>query len=296
MGETPSLIPPFASPAKAAFGTFWAFPDAGAVTSVLGVIRKLLSAHPRGATPRYAAAVIGAAFVYGIEQILVDDFARSAVSNFAWTAAVIGAIFGTARAVKASRGDDRMVWLLFCAGSVSWLVGQLLRDAAAVGGLQMPSPLVADLGFMTAAPVWTIALVLLLRRHGQKLTLYALVLDVGAVSLTLAAAVTLFLATTLATDVARDPQASAVAVLYPLLYVAATAAALSAVWGMPQLEPRGAVTSLFFGLGLNALAFVLYLPANVEGTFKAGTPVDALWLLGLGAIGIAGAQWVEDRE
>jgi diguanylate cyclase (GGDEF)-like protein len=85
-------------------------------------------------------------------------------------------------------------------------------------------------------------------------------------------------------------------VLYPLLYVAATAAALSAVWGLPQLEPRGAVTSLFVGLGLNALAFVLYLPANVEGTFTAGTPVDALWLVGIGAIGIAGAQWVEDRE
>jgi len=260
------------------------------------VIRKLLSAHSRGAIPRYAAAVLGAAFVYGIEQLLTDDFARCVVADFAWTAAAIGAIFGTARAVRASRGDDRMVWLLFCAGSVSWLVGQLLRDAAEIGGLPMPSPLVADLGFMTAAPVWTIALVLLLRRHGQKLTLYALVLDVGAVVLTLVAAVTLFLATTLATDVGRDPQASAVAVLYPLLYVAATAAALSAVWGLPQPEPRGAVTSLFLGLGLNALAFVLYLPANVEGTFKAGTPIDALWLVGIGAIGIAGAQWVEDRE
>jgi diguanylate cyclase (GGDEF)-like protein len=260
------------------------------------VIRKLLAAHPRGATPRYAAAVIGAAFIYVVEQLLTDDFARCAVADFAWTAAAIGAIFGTARAVRASRGSDRMVWLLFCAGSVSWLVGQLLRDLADVGGLHMPSPLVADLGFMTAAPVWTIALVLLLRRHGQKLTLYALVLDVGAVVLTLVGAVTLFLATTLATDVARDPQASAVAVLYPLLYVAATAAALSAVWGMPQPEPRGAATSLFLGLGLNALAFVLYLPANVEGTFKAGTPVDALWLVGVGAIGIAGAQWVEDRE
>ena len=260
------------------------------------MIRKLLAAHPRGATPRYAAAVVGAAFIYGIEQLLTDDFARCVVADFAWTAAAIGAIFGTARAVRASRGSDRMVWLLFCAGSVSWLIGQLLRDLADVGGLHIPSPLIADLGFMTAAPVWTIALVLLLRRHGQKLTLYALVLDVGAVVLTLVAAVTLFLATTLATDVARDPQASAVAVLYPLLYVAATAAALSAVWGMPQPEPRGAVTSLFLGLGLNALAFVLYLPANVEGTFKAGTPVDALWLVGVGAIGIAGAQWVEDRE
>jgi len=296
MGEVTPRIPPFASPAEAAISTFWAFPDAPGVPSVFTVIRKLLAAHPRGATPRYAAAVIGAAFVYGIEQLLTDDFARCVVADFAWTAAAIGAILGTGRAVRASRGSDRMVWLLFCAGSVSWLVGQLLRDLVDVGGLQMPSPLLADLGFMTAAPVWTIALVLLLRRHGQKLTLYALVLDVGAVVLTLGAAVTLFLATTLATDVARDPQASAVAFLYPLLYVAATAAALSAVWGVPQLEPRGAVTSLFVGLGLNALAFVLYLPANVEGTFTAGTPVDALWLVGIGAIGIAGAQWVEDRE
>jgi diguanylate cyclase (GGDEF)-like protein len=246
--------------------------------------------------PRYAAAVIGAALVYAIEQLLTDDFARCAVADFAWTAAAIGAIFGTGRAVRASRGSDQIVWLLFCAGSVSWLVGQLVRDAADISGLHTPSPLLADLGFMTAAPVWTIALVLLLRRHGQKLTLYALVLDVGAVVLTLVAGVTLFLGTTLAADVARDPQASAVAVLYPLLYVAATAAALSAVWGLPAREPRGAVSSLFLGLGLNALAFVLYLPASVQGTFKAGTPVDALWLVGVGAIGIAGAQWVEDRE
>ena len=296
MGEVSAQVPPFASPAEVGIGTFWAFPQGLAVPSVLGVIRKLLSAHPRGALPRYIAAVIGAAFVYGVEQLLKDDFARCVVADFAWTAAAVGAIFGTARAVHASREKDRMVWLLFCAGSVSWLVGQLLRDAAEVGGLPIPSPLIAELGFMTAAPIWTIAFVLLLRRHGQRLTLYALVLDVGAVVLTLAAAVTLFLATTLATDVSRDPQGSAVAVLYPLLYVAATAAALSAVWGIPQQEPRGAVTSLFIGLGLNALAFVLYLPANVEGTFKAGTPIDVLWIVGVGAVGIAGAQWVEDRE
>src|SRR5437762_1623482 len=246
--------------------------------------------------PRYAAAGAGAVVIYGIEQLLTDAFARCAVADFAWTAAAIGAIFGTARAVRASRGADRMVWLLFLAGSVSWLAGQIVRDATEVGQLPMPSPLVADLGFMTAAPLWTIALVLLLRRHGQRLTLYALVLDIGAVVLTLGAAVTLYLATTLPTVVGRDPQATAVAVLYPLLYVAATAAALSAVWGMPEREPRGAVTSLFLGLGLNALAFVLYLPANIEDTFTAGTPIDALWLVGMGAIGIAGAQWVEERE
>jgi diguanylate cyclase (GGDEF)-like protein len=296
MGEVIRRIPPFASPAEAAISTCGAFPRTLAVPSVISVIRKLLSAHPRGTTPRYAAAIIGAALVYAIEQLLTDDFARRVVADFAWTTAAIGAIFGTARAVRGSRGSDRTVWVLFCAGSVSWLVGQLLRDAVEIGGLALPSPLFVDLGFMTAAPVWTIALVLLLRRHGQRLTLYALVLDVGAVVLALAAAVTLYLATTLASDIARDPQASAVAVLYPLLYVAATAAALSAVWAMPHPEPRGAVTSLFLGLGLNALAFLLYLPANIAGTFGAGTPVDALWLVGVAAVGIAGAQWVEERE
>src|SRR5207247_3962053 len=68
MGESPYRIPPFASPAEAGIGTFWAFSNARAVPSVFSVIRKLLSAHSRGAIPRYAAAVLGAAFVYGIEQ------------------------------------------------------------------------------------------------------------------------------------------------------------------------------------------------------------------------------------
>jgi len=242
------------------------------------------------------AALIGALLVYAVEQLITDTFARCVVADFAWTAAGIGAILGTARAARAARDGDRMVWLLFCAGSGSWLAGQLLRDATEIGGLVLWSPLVVDLGFLTAAPLWTIALVLLLRRHGQRLTLYALVLDVGAVVLTVVAGVTLFLTTALATDLGRDPQATAVAVLYPLLYVAATAAALSAVWGLPAREPRGAVMSLFLGLGLNAIAFVLYLPPSIEGTFTAGTPIDALWIVGLAAIGIAGAQWVEDRE
>src|SRR5205823_7744043 len=237
--------------------------------------------------PRYAAAVIGAVVVYGIEQLLTDDFARCAVADFAWTAAAIGAIFGTARAVRASRGDDRMVWLLFLAGSVSWLAGQIVRDATEVGQLPMPSPLVADLGFMTAAPLWTIGLVLLLRRHGQRLALYALVLDIGAVVLTLGAGVLVYLSS-LVLDVAHeDPVFAAVAVLFPLLYVAATGAALSVVWGMPATEPRAAVVSLFVGLGLNALAFSLYLRPYLTPTFVPGSPLDPRWLLGMVAIGIA---------
>ncbi|HEY7623731.1 MAG TPA: sensor domain-containing diguanylate cyclase [Candidatus Limnocylindria bacterium] len=260
------------------------------------MIRRIRKAYSRGAAPRYATVVIGAIVVYAIEQLIADDFIRCAIADFTWTAAGIGAIVGTARAVRAARGSDRMVWLLLCAGAAAWLAGQLARDLTEIGGATFPSPVVVDIGFMTAAPLWTLGLGLLLRRHGQRLALYALVLDIGAVVLTLGAAVSLFLATSLAWVVGRDPSASAIAVLYPLLYVTATATALSAIWGMPPQQPRGALTSLFIGLGLNTLAFVLYLPANVQGTFAAGTPIDALWLIGVAAVGIAGAQWVEDRE
>ena len=284
------------SPATHVFGTFWVFRCARVIPSVFVVIRRILDAHPRGATARYVTLILGAALVYTIEQAVPDMFWRCVLADFAWTAAGIGAIVGTGRAVRAARGDDRLVWLFFCAGSASWLLGQLMRDASDAAGLPLPSPLVIDLGFLVAAPLWTIGLVLQLRRHGQRLALYALALDIGAVVLTLTAAVTLFLTTSLAPHLSRDPQATAVAVLYPLVYVAATAAALSAVWGLPLFEPRGAVLSLFFGLGLNAFGFVLFLPENVQGTFVAGTPVDALWIVGLGAVGIAGAQWVEERE
>jgi diguanylate cyclase (GGDEF)-like protein len=249
----------------------------------------------RGSSARYFAALVAAAVVVAVEQLLPDAYARCAIADFAWTGAAIGAIVGTARAVRAARGSDRLVWLAFCAGSLSWLGGQLARDLVEVGGAALPS-LISDIGFMTAAPLWTIALFMHLRQHGQRFALYALLLDVGAVVLTLLGAVTLFLATALPRDVVWDAHAAAVAVLYPVLYVAATAAALSAVWGTPHPEPRGALISLVFGLGLNAAAFVLFLPSSLNGTFAAGSPIDALWIVGLGAIGIAGAQWVENHE
>jgi diguanylate cyclase (GGDEF)-like protein len=260
------------------------------------VIRTIRKAYARGWLPRYVAAIAGAIAIYLAEQLTQDAYVRCVLAAFAWTAAGIGAVVGTARAVRSASGADRLAWLFFAAGSLFWFAGQLGRDLTEVALFPPAARLMVDVPFMAAAPLWTIGCVVLLRRHGQRLELFSLMLDIGAVVLTLVAAVTLFLSTTLAADLNRDPAATAVAVLYPFLYVTATVAALCVVWGMAPGEPRGAVTSLFIGLGLNALAFVLFLPANIAGTFAAGTPLDALWIVGVGAVGIAGAQWVEDRE
>ena len=250
----------------------------------------------RRSSRSYLAAVFGAVLLYVAEQFMPNASARGALADLAWTGAALGAVIGTARAVRWAKRDDRLAWLCFLGGSIAWLGSQLARDAFEVARATFLSHPWVDVGFLAAAPLWTIGLVLLLRRHGQRLALYALVLDIGAVVLTLGAGVLVYLSS-LVLDVAHeDPVFAAVAVLFPLLYVAATGAALSVVWGMPANEPRAAVTSLLLGLGLNALAFSLYLPAYLSSTFDAGTLLDPLWILGMAAIGIAGAQWVEERQ
>ncbi|HEV8534152.1 MAG TPA: sensor domain-containing diguanylate cyclase [Candidatus Limnocylindria bacterium] len=250
----------------------------------------------RRSSRSYLAALFGAALVYTAEQLTSDAYARQGLADFAWTGAALGAVVGTARAVRCAKRVDRLTWLFFLAGSVAWLFGQLARDVHEVARVPLSSHLWIDLGFLAAAPLWTIGLVLFLRRHGQRLALYALVLDVGAVVLTLAAGVMVYVSDLLLSAAERDPGFAAVAVLYPVLYMAATGAALSVVWGMPPSEPRGAVTSLFVGLGLNALAFTLHLPSYLEASFVPGTLLDPLWIVGMAAIGIAGAQWIEDSE
>jgi len=244
----------------------------------------------------YFAALFGAVLIYVAEQLVPEGYARGVLANVALTGAALGAVVGTARAVSRAKRDDRLAWLCFLAGSAAWLVSQLARGALELARAPFLSHPWIDVGFLAAAPLWTIGLVLLLRGHGQRLALYALVLDVGAVVLTLGAGVLVYLSGLILDVADEDPAFAAVAVLFPLLYVAATGAALSVVWGMPASEPRAAVVSLFVGLGLNALAFSLYLPPYLTSTFVAGTPLDPLWLLGMAAIGIAGAQWAEEYE
>ncbi|TMG39184.1 MAG: GAF domain-containing protein [Chloroflexi bacterium] len=114
--------------------------------------------------------------------------------------------------------------------------------------------------------------------------------------LVLVAVITLFLAKTITYDMTMDTFGTISALLYPVVYVAATGAALSVLFGLPAEEPRSAAFTLFVGIGLNALAFTLYLPALIQGSFVPGTFLDPLWMLGMAAIGIAGWQSVADRD
>src|SRR5207247_1813484 len=92
---------------------------------------------------------------------------RAGSVRYVLAASALGAVLGTARAFRRAKRDDRLAWLGFLAGSIAWLLGQLARDAAEVANATFLSHPWVDVGFLAAAPLWTIGLVMLLRRHGQ---------------------------------------------------------------------------------------------------------------------------------
>jgi diguanylate cyclase (GGDEF)-like protein len=94
----------------------------------------------------------------------------------------------------------------------------------------------------------------------------------------------------------RQPATIAVGLAYPILYVAATGAALSMFWGLPPHQTRRAHLTLLVGVFLNAVGFVSWLPDLVHGSFAPGTALDLLWMVGILGIGIAGSQWAEESR
>jgi diguanylate cyclase (GGDEF)-like protein len=116
------------------------------------------------------------------------------------------------------------------------------------------------------------------------------------VVLLLLAAIALLLSGALVGELRQEPLVTTVVLLYAVLWAGATGAALSALWGSPMEQPRRAYAILVFGVGMNALAFILGLPVFLFSRFQAGTPLDLLWMLGMVAIGGAAGTWIEDRR
>src|SRR5260370_40458745 len=90
------------------------------------------------------------------------------------------------------------------------------------------------------------------------------------------------------------PAGTTAGLAYPVLYVAATGAALSMFWGLPRQQTRRAHFTLLVGIVLNTVGFVLWLPDYIHESLAPGSILDVCWMVGTLAIGIAGRQWYED--
>lgn len=233
------------------------------------------------------------ALVYLVELLVPSGWPRAAVVSVGWFGIGLGATLAAARAARAARPPERAPWLLITLGSAAWTIGMLTRSVYLIAESPIPSPSLADIATLAAAGSFGGGFVAFLR--GQRLAIYALLLDAGAVLLLLLAAIVLMLTRVLASGMTQDPFFTTFAITQGILWAAATGAALSALWGIPVEVPRRSFATLVFGVGLNAVAFTVALPLYVLDQYRPGTFVDLLWMLGMCGIGSAASMWVEDR-
>jgi diguanylate cyclase (GGDEF)-like protein len=237
--------------------------------------------------------VAGAFGVYALEQLVPAGWPRGAVVSVVWLALGLGAMVAAMRAARTTPGRERLPWLFVTIAVGAWTIGMLVRSAFLIAEVAIATPSLDDVGHLSAAALLIFGFIAMLR--GQRLAIYALLLDSGAVVLLLLAAIALLLSNALASEMKQAPVVTTVVLLYAVLWSGATGAALSALWGSPLEQPRRAFAILVLGVALNALAFTLSLPVFLWGQFQAGTPLDLLWMLGMLAIAVSAGTWIEDR-
>jgi diguanylate cyclase (GGDEF)-like protein len=254
-------------------------------------LRRVLALRSWRAT---LVAIAAALAVYGVEQLVPAGWPRAAVASAAWFGFGLGAMVAAARAAEATPGRERLPWIFVALAAAAWSTGMVVRSAFLIADVAMPTPSLDDVGHLGAAALLILGFIAMLR--GQRLALYALLLDAGAVVLLLLAAIALLLSSALASEMTQAPLVTTVVLLYAVLWSGATGAALSALWGLPMEQPRRAFAILVVGVALNALAFTLSLPVFLWSRFQAGSPLDLLWMLGMIAIAASAGTWIEDRK
>jgi diguanylate cyclase (GGDEF)-like protein len=241
-----------------------------------------------------AFGLVGALAVFLAERLVGPGEWRHILADLGWTGFALGACVGTARAALGPARRERRAWILIFTGVLSWTIGQLFWDAYDIAGVVAPVPAASDAGFLVAAVFFVLGCAAFLLRQGQRLAIYALVLDVSAVMLTMLAGVALDVADLFGPEMIRMPAAVITGLAYPILYVAATGAALSMFWGLPPQETRRSHFFLLGGITLNTVGFVLWLPDFIHGSFQPGGVVDLCWMLGMLGVGLAGRQWADE--
>jgi diguanylate cyclase (GGDEF)-like protein len=218
------------------------------------------------------------------EYLASGSHSKLWLADAGWTCASAVAVIGVAGAVLRSCTRDRPGWLWLLGGSCAWFVGQLVWDAYGAGSVPA-SPNPADVCWLvcavaSAAGVYRLCAGASRAKGISLLEMTPLVVAVSALALAL-----------LDGDLKISQlsvAAQATAVAYPIVYVSATMVILQAVIasGLAWRRNPGVIVVLC-GIALNAVAFILWAPQLLTGTYQAGaTAVDALWSAGMILIGV----------
>ena len=248
----------------------------------------------RNSDRQLTLGIVGLLAVFAIEQFVPSGYPRAAIAATGWLGFGMGGIGRVAQAARAVSRRQQLPWLFIGAGVVAWTTGMLSRSAFLVADVTPDSPNFADGCALVAAVLFVLGFVAQLQ--GNRLSIYALILDAASVTLVMVALIAFVLQDVFVVDMSTDPIATAVVLLYTILYAAATTAAVSALLAAPLDTSRRVHVWLVVGVGLTAIGYALSLPQYLRGTFQAGTVIDPLWMAGMLALSIAATSSLEDRD
>ena len=205
---------------------------------------------PRDAAPETIVLRVGLAIVALFMALTALDLGGQIViwENAHWTAAgTLAALYAVLIARKA-RGTDRQIAILVAIGTLAWLIGQVAWNVqTALGFFHVPAP--SDIGYLLVAPPIVIAFVVAVYGRLDKAEEVAVYLDAVAIFL----ALTAIILAVYGGQVGNGQTASGtVAIMYPIVHLAAAAAGLVALLAA-RAAPRGGGYLLLLGLAVLGL-------------------------------------------
>ena len=206
--------------------------------------------------------------------------------DVAWTAASLSAFFGTLAARRVAAPANRERWTLWAVACGLWVFGQVAWNLYGVIGFPS-SPNVADVAWWAFAVV---AMISLLRNPAARGRI-RLVVAVETFPVIGAAVALVFAALwgdVASSALATGPKISAL--VYPALYASAAVLMAQVMIGgsLSGLRSRALPVTLA-GMIAQAVGFSLWSIQLLAGTYVPGrTLLDALWVVGLVAIGAGG--------
>lgn len=184
--------------------------------------------------------------------------------------------------------------ILAAAGVTFNAAGDTVYALAMDSSGNLPSPSLADVGYLLYYPL-TMAALLILIRHQSRHSVRSVLFDGGVASLGAAAVLAVILAPVF-TEATTDatPLDGAVAALYPLFDLLLITAVVG-VFASPALRLGPRWQFLVLGFVLFAGADIAYALLNHAGAYASGTPLDAAWTAGV-ALSAIWVDGVTDRE
>ena len=196
----------------------------------------------------------------------------------------LAAVAVVARAVAVR--EDRLGWALIGAGLASWALGEFLWTFVVSEMQPQPYPSIADVFYLLLYPLEIAGVFTLVR--GRLEGRGGGVLIDGAIAAFGAAAVGAALLGPAISDLAaKDVLQTVVEASYPIFDVMMIGCVIGA---LAVVGPRRDMLALLVAMALTTAADTAYLSQVAAGTYKSGTPLDSVWLLGTTAMGIAAWQ------